>query len=50
MMSGNRFLDLMEQNLPILADGAMGTMLHQKGVKFEQCFDELNLTPAGAGG
>ena len=28
----------------ILADGAMGTMLHAHGVGFEQCFDELNLT------
>ncbi len=28
----------------LLADGAMGTMLHSRGVSFEQCFDELNLT------
>jgi len=28
----------------ILADGAMGTMLHARGVDFGQCFDELNLT------
>jgi methionine synthase I (cobalamin-dependent)/5,10-methylenetetrahydrofolate reductase len=28
----------------ILADGAMGTMLHAHGVGFEKCFDELNLT------
>jgi homocysteine S-methyltransferase len=28
----------------ILADGAMGTMLHGRGVSFEKCFDELNLT------
>jgi len=28
----------------ILADGAMGTMLHSRGVSFEKCFDELNLT------
>ena len=28
----------------ILADGAMGTMLHAHGVGFEQCFDEINLT------
>ena len=27
----------------ILSDGAMGTMLHHRGVSFEQCFDELNL-------
>ena len=28
----------------ILADGAMGTMLHARGIGFDQCFDELNLT------
>jgi homocysteine S-methyltransferase len=28
----------------LLADGAMGTMLHARGVGFDQCFDELNLT------
>ena len=35
---------------PLLADGAMGTMLHARGVSFERCFDELNLTrPAVVG-
>ena len=28
----------------ILADGAMGTMLHARGIGFDKCFDELNLT------
>lgn len=28
----------------LLADGAMGTMLHARGIGFDQCFDELNLT------
>lgn len=28
---------------PILADGAMGTMIHSRGVRLEACFDELNL-------
>ncbi len=32
----------------ILADGAMGTMLHSHGVGFDKCFDELNLTNPGA--
>lgn len=27
----------------LLSDGAMGTILHQKGVGFDACFDELNL-------
>lgn len=29
---------------PILADGAMGTMLHARGASLEQCVDELNLS------
>jgi methionine synthase I (cobalamin-dependent)/5,10-methylenetetrahydrofolate reductase len=29
---------------PLLADGAMGTMLHQQGARFASCFDALNLT------
>jgi homocysteine S-methyltransferase len=29
---------------PLLADGALGTLLNQRGVPFEQCFDELNLS------
>lgn len=32
----------------ILADGAMGTMLHARGVSFEKCFDELNLNNPAA--
>ena len=28
----------------LLADGAMGTMLHSHGVGFDKCFDELNLS------
>ena len=27
---------------PLLADGAMGTLLYERGVGFDQCFDELN--------
>ena len=29
---------------PILVDGAMGTLLHARGVPIDACFDELNLT------
>jgi homocysteine S-methyltransferase len=29
---------------PVLADGAMGTLLHERGVPIDTCFDELNLT------
>ena len=43
----NTFLDLL-MSQTILADGAMGTMLHAHGVGFEKCFDELNLTNPSA--
>ncbi len=38
-------MDLLEylKETTLLADGAMGTMLHSRGVSFEKCFDELNL-------
>ena len=29
---------------PLLADGATGTLLYARGVSFDQCFDELNLS------
>ena len=32
----------------LLADGAMGTMLHAHGIGFDKCFDELNLTHPSA--
>lgn len=32
------------QSAPLLADGAMGTMLHAHGAAFDHCFDELNLS------
>jgi len=32
------------RTVPMLADGAMGTMLHAGGVSFSVCFDALNLT------
>lgn len=35
---------LLETDRPVLSDGAMGTLLHQRGIDFDQCFDELNLT------
>jgi homocysteine S-methyltransferase len=37
------FYDRLQKSQTILADGAMGTMLHTHGVGFEKCFDELNL-------
>ncbi len=43
-------MNLLERlkNTTLLADGAMGTMLHSRGVGFEKCFDELNLTNPAA--
>jgi methionine synthase I (cobalamin-dependent)/5,10-methylenetetrahydrofolate reductase len=41
----SRFLEVLERSQhPILSDGAMGTMLNAKGVRFDQCFDALNLS------
>ncbi|HUG33866.1 MAG TPA: bifunctional homocysteine S-methyltransferase/methylenetetrahydrofolate reductase [Anaerolineales bacterium] len=43
----NKFLELLTSQT-LLADGAMGTMLHAHGVGFDKCFDELNLTNPAA--
>jgi len=47
-MSSSKFLDRLSTNASLLADGAMGTVLHGRGVDFDQCFDELNLTNPAA--
>jgi methionine synthase / methylenetetrahydrofolate reductase(NADPH) len=39
---------LSDATAPLLADGAMGTMLHARGVAFSTCFDELNLSQPSA--
>ncbi len=38
--------DILEclRDRPLLCDGAMGTMIYGKGIPFERCFDELNLS------
>ncbi|MBM3123729.1 MAG: bifunctional homocysteine S-methyltransferase/methylenetetrahydrofolate reductase [Chloroflexi bacterium] len=38
----SNFLERLEQGT-LLIDGAMGTMLHARGIGFDQCFDQLNL-------
>ncbi len=38
------FAQRLQEDQPILADGAMGTMLHQHGIPMDSCFDELNLS------
>ena len=43
----NKFLEKLEQGT-LVVDGAMGTMLHARGVGFDKCFDELNLTNPAA--
>ena len=37
------FLDKLRRG-PLLADGAMGTEIFARGVRFDRCFDELNLS------
>src|SRR5512138_3668058 len=44
MSDPNPFLTLLESGQPILSDGAMGTVLHARGVNFDGCFDALNLS------
>ncbi len=45
-MSNSPFLKRLAQG-PILADGAMGTLLFERGIAYERCFDALNRTDAG---
>lgn len=41
----NKFLNRLHgSNRPIIADGAMGTLLHDRGIKIDACFDALNLS------
>jgi len=43
-MNAISFTERLQQADPILADGAMGTMLHARGVPMDAAFDQLNLT------
>ncbi|MHC1739671.1 MAG: bifunctional homocysteine S-methyltransferase/methylenetetrahydrofolate reductase [Anaerolineaceae bacterium] len=38
------FKALLQSGRPVISDGAMGTLLHDRGVNPDTCFDELNLT------
>ncbi|MFU8827659.1 MAG: homocysteine S-methyltransferase family protein, partial [Brevefilum sp.] len=41
----NKFFNrLQTSDRPIIADGAMGTLLHDQGIKIDACFDALNLS------
>lgn len=44
MAEGKFWERLNSSDIPLLADGAMGTILHSRGVHFDRCFDELNLS------
>lgn len=45
MENTQQFLTTLKQSArPLLSDGAMGTVLHQRGVGFDICFDSLNLS------
>jgi len=38
------FLERLRENRPLLADGAMGTLLHSRGIPMNDCFERCNLT------
>lgn len=39
------FLEMLDNSSdPLIGDGAMGTVLHNRGADINQCFDELNIT------
>jgi homocysteine S-methyltransferase len=42
MADSGLFREWLAAGKPILADGAMGTLLHTHGVSIEACFDDLN--------
>jgi methionine synthase / methylenetetrahydrofolate reductase(NADPH) len=44
-MDRDAFIERVNQRV-LIGDGAMGTMLYQKGIFLNRCFDELNLTDA----
>jgi homocysteine S-methyltransferase len=41
------FKALLASGKPVIGDGAMGTLLHERGVKQDVCFDALNLSQPG---
>ncbi len=44
MDNDHPLMEWIQDENPVLLDGAMGTMLHGRGFGFDLCFDELNLT------
>ncbi len=47
-MAKKSFLDRLKQGVPLLADGALGTLLQQSGVHWKQCPEELVLQDSSA--
>ncbi len=43
MRHGHPFLERLARG-PILCDGAMGSLLYARGIPYEHCFEDLNLT------
>ena len=39
----NNFIELLSRQV-LLCDGAMGTQMYEKGISFDHCFDEINLS------
>ena len=48
MAINSPFLEILKSGKPLLSDGAMGTMLHKRGVISTVSFDSLNLTQPSA--
>ncbi|MCJ7623532.1 MAG: homocysteine S-methyltransferase family protein, partial [Anaerolineaceae bacterium] len=44
MNNSDNFLELLKGDRPILSDGAMGTLLHQRGARIDECWDFLNIS------
>src|SRR6185312_5114104 len=42
----NPFAEIFDER-PVLADGAMGTVLYSRGIFINRCYDELNLSEPG---
>lgn len=45
-MNRSEFKQRLDQK-PLLLDGAMGTLLHSRGIPIDQCFDGINLNQPG---
>jgi homocysteine S-methyltransferase len=43
-MAKTPLLERLREGTPLLSDGAMGTLVHQRGATMDACFDALNLS------